>query len=220
MEHDGKSQGASQGDVAVFKRLLQIFPVHIRREGGTLQIHHIGDGDEKHEDHEDIDVVRPLLHIPEQGVEKEHQYQPEQDGKSHVIRRVDAQIHAGDGGEQDDEDAGDHHRGLFQISGRRAEGGEHVLGVPRGEGISPGVCPGRFHDGKAGIPDPGARHPAQDLQKLIDGGAEKTHGQHVVAAGFADAPEHDDAHRQENKFSAAVGDLFHHRGDRRGADAF
>ena len=59
-----------------------------------------------------------------------------------------------------------------------------------------------------------------DLQKLIDGGAEKTHGQHIVAAGFADAPEHDDAHRQENKFSAAVGDLFHHRGDRRGADAF
>ena len=71
-----------------------------------------------------------------------------------------------------------------------------------GEGIAACCLARRFNDGEIRILHPRAGNAEEDLQKLIDNGADKADREQIVALLLVYAPKNDHSHRHKYRFLA------------------
>ena len=67
----------------------------------------------------------------------------------------------------------------------------------------------------ASVFHPRARDTEHQFEKLVDDRADEADREHIVPAGLAHAPEHDDGDGHEHDLAAAVGERAEHRVQKR-----
>ena len=93
--------------------------------------------------------------------------------------------------------------------------GEDILRVPARERVAGGLGPGALDDLEIRVFHPRARDAKDKLEKLVDDRADEADREHIVPAGLAHAPEHDDGSGHKHKLAAAVGERAEHRVQKR-----
>ena len=155
------------------------------------------------------------VNIAEERIEREHEHEPDAERHADIQWCVHAEVHTRKRREHD-------HNGTDHAQPRpprpaaeAAEGGKDILRVPARERVAGGLGAGALDDLKIRVLHPWARDAEHQLEKLIDDRADEADCEHIVPAGFAHAPEHNDGDGHEHDLAAAVGECAEHRVQKR-----
>ena len=155
------------------------------------------------------------VNVPKERVEREHQHEPDAERHADVQRRVHAEIHPRKRRDHDQQRADRAQPCPLRPAAEAAEGRKDVLRVSARERVAGGLGAGALDDLKIRVFHPRARDAKDKLEKLVDDRADEADREHIVPAGLAHAPEHDDGSGHEHKLAAAVGECAEQRVQKR-----
>ena len=151
------------------------------------------------------------------GIEYKDQYGSDDQGNAHIPGRMNTEIHSGKRGHQNENNAQDPQPGLPVPAGYAAQGACNILRMPGGKGKTAGILFGALHYGEVGT-DPGPWNSAQQLEKLIENGAEKADKQKIISLPLIHTPENHQCKDDEKQLAAKQGEKFHYLIQKRIAD--
>ena len=211
------AQHRAEQRVGVLAAGGEVGGVHIRGKRPELGKEQIRKAQHGHDAEKPVKPVRVAVNVPKERVERKHQHEPEAERHADVQRRVHAEVHARERREHDHGGAGHAQPRPLRPAAEAAEGGEDILRVPARERVAGGLGPGALDDLEIRVFHPRARDAEHQLEKLVDDRADEADREHIVPAGLAHAPEHDDGDGHEHDLAAAVGEHAEHRVQKRRA---
>lgn len=205
------AQHRTEQRVGVLAAGGEVGGVHVRGKRPELGKEQIRKAQHGHGAEEPVEPVRVAVNVAKERVERKHQHEPDAERHADIQRCVHAEVHARKRREHDHDGADHAQPRPPRPAAEAAEGGEDILRVSARERVAGGLGPGALDDAEIRVLHPWARDTEHQLEKLVDDRADEADREHIVPAGLAHAPEHDDGDGHEHDLAAAIGDCAEHR---------